>query len=158
MNVQSASFPGGQVRGQVQLVALPWTYGHGCPLGTTLSPEIGSMVAACVGSGFDITLFGAPPASPAVVLFGLSRDFLPGGARLPLSLAGLGAPDCYLLHDNFGFSLTTITDALGCAKVALPIPFMPAATGSLMAQWFIIAPGVNPLGMASSNGLEFPLR
>lgn len=157
VNVHTTAFPGGEIRGQVSAPALPKVFGFGCPAVPGTPPEIGALGIACVGTNFTIALHGAPAAQPAVLLFGFSRDFIPGFGRLPLSLALIGATDCFLLHDNPGASLTTITDALGCAKATIGIPAMPSG-GSVMAQWFVIAPGANPLGVGSSNGLEFTVH
>lgn len=157
-NVHTAAHPGGEIRGQVELTDLPSTFGMGCPATTSGAPEIGSTGIACVGTNFDITLFGAPAGRPAVVLFGFGRDLIPGLGRLPLSLAPVGGTDCFLLHDNPGVSLGAVTDALGCAKTTLPVPFLPAGAGTLMAQWFVVDPAANPLGIASSNALEFDVR
>jgi hypothetical protein len=157
VNVHSAAHPGGEIRGQVGAGELPSTFGGGCPVAGGGWPEIGATGLACMGSSLDITLYGAAASRPGVVLFGASRDLGPLGP-LPVSLAALGAPDCFLLHDNIGLSLPAATDALGCAKANLPIPFVPGANVTFYAQWFVLDPTANPFGLASSNGLSFAIR
>ncbi|MBI5851640.1 MAG: CHRD domain-containing protein [Planctomycetes bacterium] len=157
-NVHSTAFPGGEIRGQMLAPGLPGVFGFGCPAAASTPPEIGSMGIACVGTNFTVALYRGPVAMPAVLLFGFSRDFMPGFGRLPLSLAPIGGTDCFLFHDNPGISVAAVTDALGCAKATIGIPSTLPGGGTVMAQWFAIAPGVNPLGVASSNGLEFAIN
>lgn len=157
VDVHTLAHPGGEIRGQVELASLPSTYGGGCPLGSGGAPEIGSGGIAMIGSPFEITVSGARPASVAVVLFGLRRDAA-GGVPLPLSLAAIGASDCFLLHDNIGLTSTAATDTLGCASMQLVIPMIPGLAATIHAQAIVLDATANPLGIASTNALSFATR
>lgn len=158
INVHTAAFPGGEIRGQL-IGAEPYrVYGMGCPAAPGPSPEIGARGMACRGEVFMPLLAGGPAAQPAAVLFGFSRDFVPGGGRLPLDLGVLGLAGCFLFHDNPGISIATSTDAIGCAEATLPIPGTAPVGVRMQAQWFMVAPGANPAGIGTSNGMSFLLR
>ncbi|MGE0145691.1 MAG: CHRD domain-containing protein [Planctomycetota bacterium] len=158
INVHSAAFPGGEIRGQLIGVEPYRVFGLGCPAGPSSRPEIGARGMACRGEVFTPLLAGGPAGQPAAVLFGFSREFVPGGGRLPLDLTLLGLSGCFLFHDNPGISIATATDALGCAEANLPIPVTAPVGVHMFAQWFMVAPGANPAGIGASNGMEFLLR
>ncbi|MEM7203997.1 MAG: VCBS repeat-containing protein [Planctomycetota bacterium] len=80
-----------------------------------------------------------------------------GVARASLSLQPVGAPGCELALNPLAIMLTR-TDFTGRASASLPIPADPTLVGGqLTAQWFVVDPVANPLGLAGSQGVAVRL-
>jgi hypothetical protein len=153
VNIHTAAFPGGEIRGQLGAAELPTTYGGGCPGSNSVRPEIGATGFPCLGAGFGIDLYGAIPAAFSVVGIGFSRD-IAGGFPLPLAFttAGLAAPNCYFLTD-LASTASTFSDANGCATFRLNVPLLPVLRGTTFySQWFVFDGAANAAGIVASNG------
>lgn len=101
-----------------------------------------------LGTTITLRVQKAPPAT----LFGVV--FLSSTLIQPLDLAFLGAPRCYLHVSPLLASLTLpISGTAGQLPVA--IPNQPALLGGLLPmQAATLSPGVNQLGLATSNALQ----
>lgn len=127
-------------------------YGVGCgapPLSLQAIPLFPPRIGGTAGA--NVTQV---PAGFAVMALGWNQQVL-GPLPLPLSLAGMGMPGCYLLHSAEVFGL----DATGggtWSPFLLGIPDFPALIGQhIYLQAFALAPGVNPTGVVASNGLHW---
>jgi len=151
-NVHTAANPGGEIRGQLEVAGLPTPFGGACPNSNGGRSQIGSVGFPCLGAMFEVTLSGAAATAPAVVSIGGNRDSALG-LPLPLDLAIVGAPGCYLFHDLL-VTVNLATDATGCARFPLGAPLVPALRGGhLYAQWFVF-----DAGLRASNGLDMQLQ
>jgi hypothetical protein len=158
VNIHTAAFPGGEIRGQLRPARLPTTFGPSCP-GTAGRPEIGATGFPGLGSSMTIDLYGAAPGVLAVHAFGLDRDVAFGATPLPLAFTtvGLNAP-CFFLLDPASTSVQ-FADAHGCAAQTLALPLIPAIRGlPLFGQWFVFDAGANPAGLVASNGLSMVVQ
>lgn len=98
---------------------------------------------------FDLS--EAPATSPTLLLLGASRTSW-NGLALPFDLTPLGAPSCSLLAGADFVGVTT-TNALGAARITLPLPNNRALIGTRFHGQFAIHDRVtNPLGWIVSNG------
>jgi hypothetical protein len=159
VNVHSAMWPGGEIRGQVALAELPTTYGNGCPGSAGNIAEIGADGFACLGRSVPITLHGARPSTNVAALIGFDRDLLSGAVPLPIDLVLLNMPECFLLHDLAAPSLSSATDSRGCASANLAIPFSVSLRGlRIYLSWFIIDFGANALNVVTSNALSLRVQ
>src|SRR5262249_43497861 len=115
--------------------------------------------AACIGGIPRVDGHGALPATLAIFAVGLSRDQT-GTLTLPAALTGFGvaAPDCFLLVDP-AVTVTSLTDAEGCAHQPVAVPLLPSLAGtSVYAQWFVLDPAANAFGLANSNAIALALH
>lgn len=159
VNVHSAAFPGGEVRGQILLDGgdHPTVFGHGCD-GPSGEPRIGGQGPAIAGFDVTVDLYQGTPSTLAAMLLGFDRDRGAIG-RLPQELSGVGLPTCYQLHDNTGLAPLAVTDSNGCASVTLGVPGNLALLGlEAYGQWAVLAPGANPVGAVLSNGIVLRVR
>lgn len=154
VNIHTAAFPGGEIRGQLHPAKLPTTFGPSCLGSSGQRPEAGATGFAGIGSSVDINVFGALPGAPSFLVFGLNRDSS-SGSPLPLAFTALGlnAP-CFFLVDPIANRLT-FADARGCATLPWNVPFNPGLRGVVVcAQWVLLDGAANPAGFVSSNGLS----
>jgi hypothetical protein len=125
----------------------------------------GTVVAYGQGCGPSLSVFGAPRIGTTMPIHGAN---LPAGAVLagfaiglsdlggvPVSLAPLGAPGCFLLHDAAVSAGIAMAIQGAAADFAWPIPMLPAAVGlQVQLQMWVVAPNTNALNIVTSNGLR----
>lgn len=155
LNLHTAVFPSGEVRGQLRPGALATTYGRGCRTGAGLLPETNLEGIACLGSTANFQLYGATGCPFAVCCIGQDRT---NGLPLHLPLVGIQAPDCHALTDVL-LSQFVLPDSKGLAQSPFAIPLNPAFRGiQLNNQWLLFDALANAAGIAVSNGLMFALN
>lgn len=152
VRLDSNTNPDGEIRGQLRPIRMPEHYGAGCPGGGGRVAEIGTDLGPCMGLFLPISLHGAAPNQPAVLVF--------GGTRLdPLSLTSIGMANCYLFHDIAGVFFNISTDATGCGRALVELPFdfrFPGIT--LQSSFYYLDPGAPGIGLASSNAMSFTVQ
>jgi hypothetical protein len=117
--------------------------------GSRTSPSMGSDGVPIVGRSFALTLSQAAPGAVTALLIGTSDQSF-GGITLPAPLPG--APGCSLLVAPERIDQRA-ADAVGSARVDLPVPGDPALIGvDIFHQWVVIDAGANALGLAVSEG------
>ena len=127
-------------------VALP--FGRACG-GVTVS----SSGLPQIGTNFQLEAQGGFANAPAILVLGTSRTLWQNLA-LPFDLGALGAVGCDV-NVAIDASLTTATNGAGNAAQSFAIPLDASLVGGgLFAQWALIAPGQNPLGLVWSSGIE----
>ena len=131
-----------------------YTYGAGCSGGTVAAPGLfGNGLPGVGNSAFRLDVTGAAPQGVALLWLGLSRHRRAGALPLPMPLAGLGAPGCWLLADDLAVHVL-LANGAGAASLPLPIPADPGLRYlNVFAQGAILAPGANALGALTSSGL-----
>ena len=121
--------------------------------GASCGPLLSAIGTPSIGEMLTVYLDALPAGTlvPGLAI-GLS-DATFGGAPLPLSLAPLGAPGCWLHHDavvqvGAGMQFFGTT---GQALIA--VPSNPAVVGfAFYLQGWGFAPSFNAFGVATSNG------
>lgn len=130
------------------------TFGSGCT-GSAGVPAIGHSSEPRFGMEFDVTLTGAAPSSPAILLTGWSEDVW-GQQQLPLDLGPYGAGTGCTLWIAPDYNRLTVTDSLGAASLSYPVPNLPQLLEArLLHSWLVLdpqAPG-NPLFLVGSDAM-----
>lgn len=130
------------------------TYGTGCgtpPLGFVPGP-----MPLQVGQSTTATIVDAPTPVAAFAV-GLSREFF-GAFPLPLTLAGIGMQGCLLLQSAEILGLGAVPVTATTLSATLTLPNAPGLIGlHLYGQAYAFAPGLNPAGLAASNGIDWPV-
>ncbi|MFO1053427.1 MAG: M64 family metallopeptidase [Planctomycetota bacterium] len=133
--------------------ALVTPYGAGCN-GTNGVPVNSSIGRPWLGNrDFAYALFDARPNTPTILLWGLNQA--------NTSLAVIGAPSCFLLHDAVLGSIGATTDASGKAAALSAVPNTPSFAGiTLRSQWLVVDPAGQgtPVPIAMTPGLTITLR
>lgn len=112
--------------------------------------------SASIGATLELRLYGAAPLEPLLLIGGGSATAW-GLVPLPLSLAGLGASDCELLVALDALVPWT-ADAVGNARLSVPIPADPSLIGgSLFTQWGAL-PSSDPASWGFSDGLRIDVQ
>jgi hypothetical protein len=90
----------------------------------------------------------------ALVAWGLSNEYHQG-LQLPLPLDTVGMNGCLLLQSAEELTSGCTSTSWTTAEHTLPIPFDQQLLGlHVYLQAWTFAPGFNPLGLATSNGIE----
>jgi hypothetical protein len=114
------------------------------------------------GSSTLFTLQSCPRYALALHFLGSSDTILAGQPVLPLPLDAAGAPGCVLYTDPFHVS-ARVTDAPfglrdGETRTDFHVPSSQELHGlTFFSQWIVSEPGVNPLGLSTSNGVRLRL-
>ena len=105
---------------------------------------------------FGTTLVANSPSSIGGVGIGFSKSIVAGLPLLPLSLAGLGMPGCYVLHSNEVFGLPLSASGPGLLEFSVAIPNTSNVLGlQVYLQAYCYAPGANALEIIASNGIDW---
>ncbi|MGB3970091.1 MAG: hypothetical protein WBO45_25370 [Planctomycetota bacterium] len=130
-------------------------YGAGCG-----SPALGLVPDAngrpLLGQVASATIVNAPTPVAAVAMGGSNQFF--GPFALPVTLAGIGMPGCDLQQsaDVLGLGTSPLTPST--LSFSLAIPNVVSLLGvHVYLQAYAFAPGVNPLQIIVSNGIDWLL-
>ncbi len=159
VNIHTAAFPTGELRGQVQPLRIPTVFGGSCQGSNGIRPQIAADGGPCVGGGFRIQCHGGIPGGVSILNLGASRD-ASGGTPLPIEFTTLGfpAPNCFFLVSP-GSTVVHIADPMGCSHHQQNIPFNTALIGLVVyAQWYLFDPPANAFGLTSSNAMTLELQ
>ncbi|MBL8748577.1 MAG: hypothetical protein JNK78_05415 [Planctomycetes bacterium] len=136
--------------------AIPYEIGCGNGGATTWSvsglPTLGN-------ASFAMSLGGAPPDTLGVLFLGDSRRFSTVHAQaLPMDLTAFGAPGCFLFVDPI-VPLLLVSDPIGVATRALPIPATPGLAGvEWVGQGYVFDPSYTPYPFAATGGLALRIE
>lgn len=125
-------------------------YGTSCAGSATWSvrgrPSLGS-------PSFGLGLDAGPSNGAAALLLGANRRFASSlQVALPFDLGAVGAPGCLLAADPVVL-LPLRLDGTGAGALTLPIPGgLSLRRTELCAQWAVLSPGVNALGLLTTDG------
>jgi hypothetical protein len=137
------------------------TYGTACPTETGSVPRIAAGSTPTIGTSVMIRVSNVTPGLTSLLFLGVSNA-LWGGIPLPLHLAIVGMPGCYLwssIDAIVPVVTTAVSPGVGVASFNLLIPNNGALLGlSLYSQWFVVnASGGPPIG-AMSKGLQLAFQ
>lgn len=122
-------------------------------MGGGLIPQLTASGLPVVGSAYRIDLAAAPPSTPSWLTFGISRTAF-GSLPLPLDLAAVGAPGCFLLADVQA-TVQQQTDLTGAASFTIPVPTLPGLWGvGIYHQALVSDPLANQLGLITTGAIE----
>jgi hypothetical protein len=109
-------------------------------------------------STFDANSYVAGRNLPTLLVIGTSGTAW-GSVPLPLDLAALGAPGCFLRNDILlTVPGTTSNDLYGAVSVQVAVPFRPDLFGApVFTQVLFFEAAANSLGVFTSNGLAHTL-
>lgn len=137
-------------------------YGGSCIPGMGRHPAGADARSAVVGSTAVFYLRGVRNRGEALCMFGTSRQRY-GSLQLPVDLSPYGALGCQLSINPIAFNNSTpiespIAGSPGLARWGLLIPPLPALAGAkIYTQWNVMEPGINPLNLTFSNGVELTI-
>ncbi len=129
------------------------TYGVGCG-----SPalQLSGSVPPVIGTTGQVVLANAP--TPFVFLAGGLSNTTFGSAPLPVTLAGIGMPGCFLHQSTEVSGLAMTPTGAGTAKFDWPLPNLGSLIGQrVYMQGWALAPGYNTVGVIVSNGVAWQI-
>ncbi|MHC5066300.1 MAG: hypothetical protein ACYTG5_20265, partial [Planctomycetota bacterium] len=144
--------------GRLELSAWPTfsSFGSGCA-GTAGTPQLIADSTARLCRSLDLEISSNLPSGLGAILLGFDPTQFKG-IPLPASLDGIGATGCEMLVPPKRV-FATFVDAAGIASVSIPVPNNPSVLGlPVYAQWALLDPAANPLGVVVSNGIRTELR
>lgn len=99
------------------------------------------------------------PTTLCVVALGLSKTSMPGLGALPFDLGAIGMTGCELYQSSEVFGLATQPSGVPFLCIDWAGPALPAGAQGLhlYAQAISFAPGANPLGVISSNAIDWTI-
>lgn len=118
--------------------------------GSSALPVLSNLGTPLLNQSYTARLEGGPVNTPVILLNGFSKD-LWSGFNLPFDWAPIGAPGC-VLATSIEFTLGLATDAQGVATQLFTVPNrQDFVGGSLFAQYLILDPTANALGLTLSD-------
>jgi hypothetical protein len=140
-------------------------FGSACPGSRGLAPVIGAPVAPAVGAAnFSVDVINVPNGAVVLSILGTS-DQSYAGVPLPLDLAILQAPGCFLrtslvlIQAGVATGGSPTVPGSGVASVVWPIPADPSLRGgTLYFQDLVVDPAANPGGLTASAGLRVTVQ
>lgn len=121
-------------------------FGESCAGSGTSTPLLGVGGRPTLGTSPTVWLSDAPPNAPAACAFGFDP-----APPFPLLLTSLGAPGCRQ-YFPVAFADFVLADSFGVGQRTVLIPSVPAAIGAVAyAQYFVLDPPANALGLTASN-------
>lgn len=139
-------------------VATTGVAGSATAYGASCGPVLSALTTPRIGQPVPLFLSGIP-AGTALPFYAVGLgDTSYASVPLPLPLAVLGAPGCFLHHD-VAVEVGVGMQAFGAAATSsIAIPSLPTLVGfTFYLQGWVLAPGVNALGIVTSNGLKIVL-
>lgn len=134
-------------------VATMLTFETGCPGSNGLTPALAFSGPPALGSTFAVTLTGALPIAPVVLVFGTSRVADPLGP-LPRDLGLIGMPGCAQYTDLAG-TFVALANGSGAGQLQFTVPPNPVLAGARApVQWLCLDAAANPFGATTSGGGE----
>ena len=131
------------------------SFGTGCA-GSAGTPLHGFAGTPDIGNNITYSLTSAPGGTTAFLMIGFSNASW-NGARLPYSLAGLGAAGCSVRVDP-QITLASAVLAGGVAQRVLHYPYDTSLIGArLYTQYLVVDNRANALGLTSTNGVTTQL-
>jgi hypothetical protein len=130
--------------------------GSGCAGKDSHVPVLGASTSAATGTNFVLQLHNAPTGTVALILIGSSStNWL--GLPLPLDLAGVGAPGCFL-RTNVLLLLSAVTTGTGSgggsAITTLAVPQDASLRGAVLySQELVLDASANAAGLTVTNAL-----
>ena len=124
-------------------------YGAGCQ-GTAGTPFLFGPETPYVGESLPVIVANLLPTAPAFIVLGVSNTFWQG-LPLPVNLAVVGAPGCFVLTSSDIFLLATNFSGTAYMNIALPPGITPSTTPAFFVQSFTLDFAANPLGIVLSN-------
>lgn len=127
------------------------SFGSGC--GSPALTLAGS-APPVIGTAAQVVLANAP--TPFVFLAVGWSNTVSGPLPLPLSLAGIGMPGCFLRQSAEVLGLVATATGGGAAAYDWPLPNLGSLIGlRVYLQGWALAPGENTANLIVSNGLEW---
>ena len=127
------------------------SFGAGCG-----SPalSLASSAAPIIGTTAQVAIANTP--TPFAFLAVGWSNTAAGPTPLPISLAGIGMPGCFLLQSAEVLGLTAPATGAGTAAYDWPLPNLGSLIGlHVYLQGWALAPGENAAELIVSNGLEW---
>ncbi len=125
-------------------------YGQGCGPAGAVAVDLTSITRPVTGTRFDVAAQNLPAGTAGGAFFLSPTQVVPG-----LDLSALGAPGCVALVGLGGAAQLPLQPLGQLATASFPVPALPALAGvRVFVQAAAFVPGVNPLGVLTSNGLD----
>ncbi|MEZ6036496.1 MAG: hypothetical protein R3F29_03375 [Planctomycetota bacterium] len=136
-------------------LAVGSTYGFGCGM----SAPVEYAIDADPVLGTTRTLTASSLPTTTAVAFAFLATAAAPGFGFPLSAVGIDSPECYVFVDpGTVVPMGGATPSGGAAAFSLVVPAAPALQGAIVySQVLALAPGDNPAGVVTSNGVSMVL-
>ncbi len=124
-------------------------FGSGCKGSTGKVPLLSAPAPPTRGKSFQVRASSVAPGAAGLLVLGRDTKKF-GSIALPFSLAGIGAPGCFLYTDILA-GWAAKAGAAGTASLSLPVPPGAGYQGlTFFVQWLFLDPKANPAGLALS--------